>query len=109
MNGFLITFYTAQNRQYAGQSIVEWLLDIAKQMDLRGATVINASQGLDHRGQFHSAGFFELADQPVQIQLAVTAEQATKLLNYLSDKHVALFYVKTPIEFGFIGQASLDV
>ncbi|QBQ17259.1 DUF190 domain-containing protein [Acinetobacter haemolyticus] len=108
MNGFLISFYTAQSRQYEGQSIVDWLLAIAKQMDLRGATVMNASQGLDHRGQFHSAGFFELADQPVQIQFAVTEQQATALLDYLKTQDISLFYVKSPIEFGFIGTASVS-
>lgn len=108
MNGFLITFYTAQNRNYQGQLISEWLLSIAKQMNLRGATVLAGLEGVDHHGLFHSASFFELADRLVQIQFAVTNEQAVELMNYLNDKEVSLFYVKTPIEFGVVGQATTD-
>lgn len=108
MNGFLITFYTAQNRSYQGQPISEWLLAVAKQMNLRGATVLAGLEGFDHQGLFHSASFFELADRPVQIQFAVTEQQATELLSYLNAKEISLFYVKTPIEFGVVGQQNTD-
>lgn len=80
-------------------------MSVAKQMDLRGATVLAGLEGVDHHGLFHSASFFELADRPVQIQFAVTNEQAVELMNYLNDKEVSLFYVKTPMEFGVVGQA----
>ena len=106
-NGFLITFYAERSRMYQGQPIVEWLLSVAQQMKLGGATVINATHGMDHRGQIHSAGFFELADQPVQIQFAVNDEQATALFEFLEDKAISLFYVKQAVEYGVIGQSSL--
>lgn len=108
MNGFLLSFYTAQNRTYQGQPMSEWLLAVAKQMNLRGATVLAGMEGIDHQGLFHSASFFELADRPVQIQFAVSNQQVTELLNYLNDKEISLFYVKTPIEFGVVGQAKTD-
>lgn len=106
--GFLITFYTSQNLSFEGQPINEWLVAVAKQMKLRGATVVGGLEGVDHHGLFHSASFFELADRPIQIQFAVTNEQATELLSYLDTQQISLFYVKTPIEFGFIGQGSND-
>lgn len=108
MNGFLLSFYTAQNRTYQGQMMSEWLLAVAKQMNLRGATVLAGVEGVDHQGLFHSASFFELADRPVQIQFAVSNQQATELLDYLNDKEISLFYVKTPIEYGVVGQAKPD-
>ncbi|MCH7380788.1 MULTISPECIES: DUF190 domain-containing protein [Acinetobacter] len=108
MNGFLLSFYTAQNRTYQGQMMSEWLLAVAKQMNLRGATVLAGMEGVDHQGLFHSASFFELTDRPVQIQFAVSNQQATELLDYLNDKEISLFYVKTPIEYGVVGQAKPD-
>ncbi|MCH7296435.1 DUF190 domain-containing protein [Acinetobacter sp. NIPH1876] len=108
MNGFLLSFYTAQNRTYQGQMMSEWLLAVAKQMNLPGATVLAGMEGVDHQGLFHSASFFELADRPVQIQFAVSDQQATELLDYLNDKEISLFYVKTPIEYGVVGQAKPD-
>jgi len=83
--GFLITFYTSQNRSFEGQPINEWLVAVAKQMKLRGATVVGGLEGLDHHGLFHSASFFELADRPIQIQFAVTNEQATELFGQSTD------------------------
>lgn len=108
MNGFLLSFYTAQNRTYQGQPMSEWLLAVAKQMNLRGATVLAGIEGIDHQGLLHSASFFELADRPVQIQFAVSNQQAAELLDYLNNKEISLFYVKTPIEFGVLGQAKAD-
>ncbi|ENX17235.1 hypothetical protein F895_01177 [Acinetobacter sp. CIP 64.2] len=108
MNGFLLSFYTAQNRTYQGQPMSEWLLAVAKQMNLRGATVLAGIEGIDHQGLLHSASFFELADRPLQIQFAVSNQQAAELLDYLNNKEISLFYVKTPIEFGVLGQAKAD-
>ena len=109
MNGFLITFYTAQNRTYQGQPMNEWLFSVAKKMNLRGATMLIAVEGLDHHGQLHSGHFFELADRPVQVQFAVTEDQAKELLDYLNSKEISLFYVKAPIEFGFVGQSENEI
>lgn len=84
----------------------EWIFNYVlyhTESQLSGATVLTATRGLDHHGLVHSAHFFELADQPIQIQFAVMPEQATTLLDYLNSQAIELFYVKTPIEFGFVG------
>ena len=106
MNGFLITFYTTQNHNVQGQPISEWLLAVASQMNLRGATVLAGLEGVDHQDLFHSARFFGFADRPIQIQFAVSSEQAIELLSYLNRKEISLFYVKTPIEFGVVGKST---
>jgi hypothetical protein len=51
----------------------------------------------------HSAHFFELSDQPVEVLVAVTSEQSTRLFERLRAEKVHLFYVKTPVEFGVLG------
>jgi uncharacterized protein len=59
-------------------------------------------------GRMHSAHFFELelADQPIEVLIAVTTEEATRLFDRLKADGVHLFYVKTPVEFGVIGRES---
>jgi hypothetical protein len=52
----------------------------------------------------HSAHFFELADQPVEVLIAVTTEEATRLFDRLKAEGVHLFYFKTPVEFGVLGK-----
>jgi hypothetical protein len=57
-------------------------------------------------GRVHSAHFFELADQPVEVLIAVTTEEATRLFDWLKAENVHLFYVKTAVEFGVVGRDS---
>ena len=105
MNGFLITFYTTQQAKFQGQWLIDWLLAAAAaRLDIQGATVLQALRSVDHRGQMHSAHFFELSDQPVQVQFALSAAQADSLLNYVNQQQLSLFYVKAPVAFGYVGQ-----
>jgi PII-like signaling protein len=103
MNGYQITFFTQQNKRHHGKSLGEWLVMLAKEMKLPGATLIAGSEGFGHHRRIHSAHFFELADQPQEIQMAVTHEDAARLFARLKAEGVHLFYVKTPVEFGTLG------
>jgi hypothetical protein len=51
----------------------------------------------------HSAHFFELTDQPVEVLVAVTTDQCATLFERLKHENVHLFYVKTAVEFGVSG------
>lgn len=103
MNGYQITFFTQQDKRHHGKPLADWLLHLAQEMGLRGATLIAGSEGFGHRGRIHSAHFFELADQPVEVLMAVTAEEAERLFERLKAEGVHLFYVKSPVEFGIFG------
>ena len=104
MNGYQITFFTQQDRRHHGKPLADWLVRLAKEMDLHGATLIPASEGFGFHGRIHSAHFFELADQPIEIVMAVTAEESKRLFERLHSEGVKLFYVKTPVEFGTLGE-----
>jgi PII-like signaling protein len=104
MNGYQITFFTQQDKKLHGKPLADWLIHLAKEMGLRGATLISASEGLGHHDRFHSAHFFELADQPLEVLMAVTSEESDRLFERLKAEGVHIFYVKTPIEFGFLGE-----
>ena len=104
MNGYQITFFTQQDRKHAGKPLSEWLIQLARQLGLRGATLLAAAEGFGHSGRMHSAHFFELTDQPQEVVMMVTEEQASALFARLQAEKVALFYAKTPVEFGVIGE-----
>ena len=103
MNGFQVTFFTQQNRRHHGKPMGEWLVHLAMEMNLRGATLLPGAEGFGHHGKIHAARFFELADQPVEVLVAVTEEEAERLFARLRSEGVSLFYVKTPVEFGMLG------
>ena len=104
MNGYQITFFTQQDKRHHGKPLADWLLHLAQEMGLRGATLISGSEGYGQHGRIHSAHFFELADQPLEVLMAVTAEEAGRLFERLEAEGVHLFYVKTPVEFGTLGE-----
>lgn len=104
MHGYQISFYTQQGRRHKHMSIAEWLLQEAKALGIAGATVAAAQGGYGRDGLYHSSHFFELGDQPVEVSLAVSATQADQLFVRVKEENVPLFYIKTPIEFGIIGE-----
>jgi PII-like signaling protein len=103
MKGYQITFFTLQDRRHGGMSLPEWLVHLAGELGLRGATLFEASEGVDHRMHFHSAYFFEVSDRPAAVTMAVTEQEADALFARLEAEKVEVFYVKSAVEFGSTG------
>jgi PII-like signaling protein len=104
MDGYQISFFTQQDKRHHGKAMADWLVHLARDIGLRGSTIIPGSEGFGHHGRIHSAHFFELADQPLEVVMAVTADEADRLFDRLKAEGVHLFYVKTPVEFGILGE-----
>jgi len=45
MNGVQVTFFTQPNRRHYGRALPDWLLHLAEELGLCGATVFPASEG----------------------------------------------------------------
>ncbi|MCX8085900.1 MAG: DUF190 domain-containing protein [Rhodocyclaceae bacterium] len=104
MNGYQITFFTSQDKRHKGKPIGDWLVHLAQEMGLSGATLFTGGEGFGHHRKIHSAHFFELADQPVEVTMALAADQCERLFARLKEEGVHLFYVKTAVEFGTLGE-----
>lgn len=104
MNGYQITFFTVQDHRHKGKPVGDWLIHLAEEMGLRGATLIAGSEGFGHHHRIHSAHFFELADQPVEVMMVANEEESERLFVRLKAEGVHLFYVKSPVEFGMLGE-----
>ena len=103
MQGYQLSFFTQQDRRHGALPLGEWLLQEARRLGVRGATLSPASQGFGHDRTLHAAHFFELADRPVEVTMAVTADEADALLRRLAEERLRIFYIKTPVEFGMTG------
>ncbi|WP_321928785.1 DUF190 domain-containing protein [Paraburkholderia guartelaensis] len=103
MNGYQLTFYTEQNRRHGHHTVADWLLHEAKQLGIHGATVINCAEGTGHAGAHHAAHVLRLTDQPVQVILAVTEDEADRMMDAVRTEHVHVFYTRSPVEFGLVG------
>jgi PII-like signaling protein len=103
MQGFQVTFFTNQDRRQATKPMAEWLLDLAKGLEIDGATSMAGSEGFGHHHRLHSHRFFELGDQPIEVTMAVSAEEIQQLFACLREAQVQLFYVVSAVEFGTTG------
>jgi PII-like signaling protein len=103
MNGYQITFFTQQDRLIGKSPAGQWLIEEARRLGLRGATLSGAVEGLGHDGVIHAINLFDLSDQPVQVTVVVTEAEAEFFLEHLTQQQVKLFYVKVAAEFGTLG------
>jgi PII-like signaling protein len=103
MKGFQISFLAEQNRRIEHKQAMDWLLHLAKELGISGCTVFSGVESYGSDGRRHSARFFELTDQPMEMVMAVTEEQADQLFARINKIDTKLFYIKTPIEFGELG------
>ena len=106
MQGYLLTFYTLLDDRHRHKPLHEWLASTAAELGIRGGTSVAAMEGHDRKGRFHSAHFFELADQPIEIHFATTTEQTEALMTRIREEGLDVFYVKCPVEFGSTGSAA---
>jgi PII-like signaling protein len=103
MKGTLLRFYVHENRKHHHVLLYEWLLEQAKKLGLHGGSAFRAIAGYGRHGVLHEERFFELAgDLTVEIDFAVTDDEADRLLGLLHDEKIAIFYARIPIEFGSI-------
>ena len=103
MQGFQLIFFTMQGEKHGGLSVGEWLLKQSRELGVPGATM-NASQaGYGTDGHFHSAHFFELAEQPLEVMMVVTEDECDLLFSRIEAEGIKLLYSKVPVEFGVTG------
>jgi PII-like signaling protein len=103
MNGYQLSFFTQQDRKFKNKPIAEWLIGEAKRLGITGATIFAGSEGFGHEGRLHSARFFDLSDQPLEIVMAAGVEESEQLFSIIKKEKVRIFYVKIPIEYGVLG------
>lgn len=100
MQGFKLTFYTQQDRRHKGQTLGKWLVHTARELGIGGATLIGAAEGFGHDRKLRAASFFELADQPIEVTMALSTAEAERLFARLNSEGLNIFYVLSPIEYG---------
>ena len=103
MNGYQISFFTVQGHRHSGKPIGDWLVNVAKEMGLSGATLIAGAEGFGHHRRMHSVHFIELTDQPLEVVMILSGQESERLFERLNREGVHLFYSKTQAEFGTTG------
>jgi PII-like signaling protein len=103
MKGTLLRFYVHENRLHRHVALYEWLLEQAKSLGISGGSAFRAIAGYGRHGILREEHFFELAAQlPIQVEFAVSDEEADRLLELLRRERVSVFYARVPVEFDTI-------
>lgn len=103
MKGTSIKFYTQENRRHGSTLIYEWLVEVGRQLGFPGCSVFHAVAGYGHHKALRSEHFFELQGQlPMEVVFVLSDEQAEQLKEKIASEGVELFWVSTPVEFGFL-------
>lgn len=101
--GIYLKFYVSEYREHKGILVFEWLLERARKFGLEGGTAMRAVAGFGRHGALHEETFLEIAaDLPVEVSFVLTEAEAALFLDLLQLENIDLFYVKFPVEYGFL-------
>lgn len=100
MNGYILTFFTQQNREHDEQPVATWLIETARQLGIRGATLQSGMEGFGRDGRFHSDNIFDFEDRPQQVVVVVSEDESERLFARIKAAGLQIFFTKTPTEFG---------
>lgn len=103
MQGIFLKFYVSEYREHNGILLYEWLLERAKKNGIHGGTATRAVAGFGRHGILHEETFLELGENlPVEVSFVLSEEEAANFLDLLQAENEDLFYVKFPVEYGFL-------
>lgn len=109
MDGALIRFYVHEDHRHGGRLLWEWLLDQANRLGIRGGSAFKAMAGFGRHHVLHEAQFLELAGTlAVEVEFVVTQQEADRLLAFVREEKVRLFYTWVPARFGIINPDASD-
>ena len=104
-NGVLLRLFVHQGQRHQGEVLYDWLLRRACAMGIKGGAAYREIAGYGRHERLHEQSFFELAgDLPVEVAFAMTESDSQRFLDLLARVMPSLFYIKSPCEFGRVGE-----
>lgn len=101
--GYEIIFITPENRRHNNKRVCELITDMAKKRGISRMTKRIDREGLGAGGHLHSAHFFELADQPVEIMFVVDSATGDQLIEDVKQAGIHVFCIRKEVEYGVLG------
>jgi PII-like signaling protein len=103
MQGIFLKFYVSEYREHNGILLFEWLLERAKKIGIHGGTAVRAIAGFGRHGILHEETLLELtSDLPVEVGFVLSEEESRRFMDLLQAENIDLFYVRFPVEYGFL-------
>ncbi len=98
-----LCFYVGEKQHHAGMPLYEWLLEEARALGIHGGSAFRAIAGFGRHGRLHEETFFELAGElAVKVEFVLDDAITEQILQRVSAQNLAIFYVRTVVQSGFI-------
>lgn len=109
MNGSLLTFYIPENVRHHGHVVWEWLLSHAKEIGIRGGSAFKGTGGFGRGHALAQHHWFELTgSKTVAIQFLVSEQEAGRLLEWVREQKIRIYYSTSPARFAVSADAGAD-
>jgi uncharacterized protein len=103
--GVLLRIFMLQGQRHHGELVYDWLLRRAREMGIKGGAAFREIAGYGRHERMHEDSFFELGgDLPVEVMFAATESDCEQILDLLAHESLSLFYIRSPCEFGHVGE-----
>lgn len=103
MQGKEIIFMAPRSQHHDGQSILDAIIDIARDHDIQHYVRSTDAEGSDTRGNIYSAHFFELTEEPEELRFILDTDKADELIQAVDKAGMNIACLKRPVEYLRLG------
>lgn len=85
-SGHLLRIFIGESDQHEGMPLYEWIVRMARESGLAGATVLRGIEGFGAHSRLHTAKILRLSsDLPIVIEIIDTADKIEKFMPVIDD------------------------
>ena len=102
MKGIYLKLYVPEfDKHPDGVPLHQWLMNKAKSLGVEGGTAFRAVAGFGRHGDISVDNVF--GESPMEMVFMTSEDLADEFLALLKKEKISLFYIKTPAEYGWLG------
>jgi PII-like signaling protein len=102
MKGIYLKLYVPEFEKHPnGETVYHWLMSKAKSFGIPGGTATRALVGFGRHGDISVDNIF--GESPMELAFMTSEDMANKFLEFLKEEKLTLFFIKTPAEYGWLG------
>lgn len=105
-SGYEVIFIVPESRRHDGKRVCDWVVETAKSLGIDRMTQRGDVEGTGADGKLHSAHFFDLADQPIELMYAVDEAMAERFVTAVEATGAPVFCLCRPVHFGQLNDKS---
>lgn len=103
MQGKEIIFMAPRSREHYGQSIMDAIIEIARDHNIQHYVRSTDAEGSDACGHIYSAHFFELTEEPEELRFVLDADKTDELIQAVDEAGINITCLQRPVEYLRLG------